>query len=128
MVGQFITKLGIILFIALKIFIFAAFMKNCSFDINFKFICSFDISNLFTCVPFRKTIDISFNSLYQLPPSPLVIEFIEFAMVSVEFSFNSTMYKQTNGIVIISPLGLVLANIFGFYEFVTKVLLDNGNY
>ena len=39
------------------------------------------------------------------------------ATSSVEFSFNNTMYKQTDGVAMGSPLGLALANIFvGYYE------------
>ena len=34
----------------------------------------------------------------------------------VEFSFNNTMYQQTDGIAMISPLGPVLANIFVGYN------------
>ena len=36
---------------------------------------------------------------------------------SVEFSFNDTIYKQTDGVAMGSPLNPALANIFvGYYE------------
>ena len=39
------------------------------------------------------------------------------ATSGVEFSLNKVMYRQTDGVAVGSPLGLVLANIFvGFYE------------
>ena len=41
----------------------------------------------------------------------------------VEFSFNDTMYQQTDGAAMGSPLGLALANIFvGYHE--TKLFLN----
>ena len=39
------------------------------------------------------------------------------ATSSVEFSFNNTMYKQTDGVAMGSSLGPALADIFvGYYE------------
>ena len=35
-----------------------------------------------------------------------------FAKIAVEFSFDGMTYRQINGIVMGSPLGLVLADIF----------------
>ena len=44
------------------------------------------------------------------------------ATSSVEFSFNHTMYRQTDGVVMRSPLDLAVANIFvGYQE--TKLFL-----
>ena len=45
------------------------------------------------------------------------IELMESATSSLEFSFNDTKYKQTEGVAMDSPLGPALANIFvGYHE------------
>ena len=47
----------------------------------------------------------------------MFVELMKSTTSSVEFSFNNTMYKQTDGIAMRSPLGLALANIFvGYFE------------
>ena len=47
----------------------------------------------------------------------MFVELMKSATSSVEFSFNNTMYKQTDRVVMGSPLGVALANIFvGCYE------------
>ena len=50
------------------------------------------------------------------PPIPQAV-FMESATSSVEFSFNDTMYKQTDGVAMGSPLGTALTDIFvGYHE------------
>ena len=45
------------------------------------------------------------------------VELMKSATSSVEFSFNDTMYKKTDGIAMGSPLGSALADTFiGYYE------------
>ena len=34
------------------------------------------------------------------------------AVLNIEFNFNNEMYKQIDGVVMGSPLGTILANIF----------------
>ena len=85
--------------------------------------CSFDVSNLFTNVSLDDTIKICLETLYDqydsqpVIPKDMFVKLMKSATSSVEFSFNNTMYKQTNGIAIGSPFGPALANIFvGYYE------------
>ena len=66
------------------------------------YLCSFDILSLFTNVPPKKTIGICAKALYKDPsftppiPQAVFIELMESATSSVQFSFNDTMYKQTD--------------------------------
>lgn len=70
---------------------------------------------ILTIIPLRETIVIC-NVLYQGHLSPLqilVAVFIKFAIDSVEFSFNSTMYRPIDGV----ARGGFLANIIvGFHD------------
>ena len=96
-------------------FTFAKTIQNLDIDSNV-FTCSFDVSSLFTNVPLDETIKICSYALYdhsdlQLIPKDVLVELMKSVTSSVEFSFNNTMYKQTNGIAMGLSLGLVLANI-----------------
>ena len=52
-----------------------------------------------------------------LIPQAVFIELMESATSFIEFSFNDTMYEQTDRVVMGSPLGPALANIFvGYHE------------
>ena len=52
-----------------------------------------------------------------LEKAVLAIKLMKSATSSVEFSFNSTTYKQTDGAAVGSPLGSALASIFvGYHE------------
>ena len=101
---------------------FAKTMQNLDIDPNV-FMCSFDVSSLLTNLHLDETIKICSNALCDdsdLQPLLLrdvLVELMKSATSLVEFSFNSTMYKQTDGVAMRSPLGPVLAYIFvGYYE------------
>ena len=50
-------------------------------------------------------------------PKDGFVELMKTATSSVEFSFNNTMYKQTDGVAMGSPLVPAMANIFvGYYK------------
>ena len=103
-------------------FTFAKTMQNLDIDPNV-FMSSFDVFSLFTKVPLDETIKIYSEALYDdsdlqpLIPKGVFVELTKTATSSVEFSFNNTMYKQTDGVAMESPLGPALGNIFvGYYE------------
>lgn len=56
----------------------------------------------------------------------IIFKFIEIATMSVEFSFDSMIYMQIDGIAMNSPLGSVTINIFvRFYEQDLYACLEN---
>ena len=85
---------------------------------------AFDMTSLFINVPVDEVISICVDFLYHSPfisvpsfPESVFVELMELATKSVSFSFNDTMYRQVDGILMGFPLGPILANIFvGFYE------------
>ena len=101
---------------------FAETMQNLDIDPNV-FMCTFDVPSLFTNVPLDETIKICSDVLHDdsdLQPlilKDVIVELMNNATSSVEFSFNSTTYKQTDGVAMGSPLWRALANIFvEYYE------------
>ena len=101
-------------------FTFAKTIQNLDVDPNV-FMCSFDVFSLFTNISLDETIKICLDALYDdsdlqpLIPKDVFVELMKSVTSSVEFSFNNTMYKQTDGITMRSPLGPALANIFAGY-------------
>ena len=97
-------------------FTFAKAMPNLDIDPNV-FMYSFDVSSLFTNLPLDETIKICSDTLYgnsnlqPLIPKDVFVELMKSVTSSVEFSFNNTMYKQTDGVALGSPLLPALANI-----------------
>ena len=85
-------------------------MKNLDIDPNV-FMCSFDVFCLFTNVPLDKTIKICCNALYDdsdlqpLIPRDVFVKLMKSTTSSVEFSFNNTRYKRTDGVAMESSLG-----------------------
>ena len=76
------------------------------------------MSSLFTNVSFDETIKICSDAFYDdsdlqpVIPKNLFVKLMKSATSSVEFIFNNTMYKQTDGVALGSPHGPALANIF----------------
>ena len=87
------------------------------------FLCSYDVFSLFTDVLLAETIEICTDALYNdeftPPPFPcaIFVELKQTATSSIEFSFNTIMHWQIDGVDMGFPLGPSLANIFvGKYE------------
>ena len=103
-------------------FAFADIIKTSNLDPSSVFLCSFDISSLFINVSLAETIPICADALYssEHPPAPfprqILVELMEMATSSVEFSFNDIVHRQIDGVAKGSFLGPTLANIFVGYN------------
>ena len=90
-------------------------MQNLDINPN-AFMYSFDVSSLFTNVSLDETIKICLEVLYdnsqQVIPKDMFVELMKSATFSVEFRFNNSMHKQTDGVTMGSPLVPALADIF----------------
>ena len=83
-----------------------------------EFLVSFDVESLFTNIPLTETINIILekafahsNNFHGLDRRSFK-ELLEIAVFDSYFIFNNTLYKQTDGCAMGSPLGPVFANIF----------------
>ena len=96
-------------------------LRDSKFESN-GYMCSYEVVSLFTNVPLRETIDAMalYHNRSITPPDLNETEFVKLMFMvtsGVEFSFDSIMYKQNDGVAMGSPLGPVLANIYvGFCE------------
>ena len=86
-------------------------------DMNCKQMCSFDVSSLFTNVPLLETINFicdhidSLHIDFPLPTSALK-ELLLRCTFNIQFMFNGSLYQQTDGVAMGSPLGPLLSDIF----------------
>ena len=82
-------------------FSFAELIRQFDLKSDQSFLCSFHICSLFTNVPLDETVRICADTLFSgklIPPDfpkAVFIELMQMATSGVEFSFNSTMYRQT---------------------------------
>ena len=96
---------------------FITFTKNVIVPDDYELV-SFDVTSLFTNVPLKETIDIILKKIYVSKEIVTEIqkEDLKKLLISctkeIHFSFNDEMYIQNDGVVMGSPLGPVLANIF----------------
>ena len=103
-------------------FSFAELIRQFDPTSDQSFLCSFDICILFTNIPLDETVQICAETLYSVKfippdfPKAVFIELMQMTTSGVEFSFNSIMYRQNDGIAMGSPLGPVLANMFVGYS------------
>ena len=89
-----------------------------SSKVKSSYMISYDIKSLFTNIPVVEVIEICVKVLYhselkhpQMPES-VCKEMLHMAVLGVEFSFDSKMYKQIDGVAMVMSLGPILANIF----------------
>ena len=83
------------------------------------YMVSLDVTSLFTNVPLQATIQLILekifpndNDLFHNFSKPDFRKFLELAVLDTNFIFNNTVYKQTDGVAMGSPLGPAFANIF----------------
>lgn len=108
-------------------FQFASHIHKLQSSVDIEYLVTFDISCLFTIVPLDETTDICANYLYwgylKLPsfPEKVFVKLMEMATKCVSFSFN-IMYQQINVILMVTPLGPLMINIFICFQ--EKQLFD----
>ena len=79
---------------------------------------SLDVDSLFTNIPLEETIDICANTFFENMEKIEVLSKTEFkellplATKESYFIFNRKLYEQVDGVVMGSPLGPTLTNVF----------------
>ena len=79
---------------------------------------SFDVKSLFTNVPLEESVDIILNKIYDEKkietniPRIIMKDLLNLCTKHVYFTYGGKIYIQLDGVVMGSPLGPVLANIF----------------
>ena len=87
-----------------------------------KFIISNYVCSLFTSISLKETIDIAVNLIFDKYPDLKITrqelkKLFEFATSGTHFLFDGSYYDQIDVVMMGSPLGPVLANLFmGFHE------------
>ncbi|VDQ01712.1 unnamed protein product [Trichobilharzia regenti] len=86
-------------------------------NIKQKVICSTDIESLFTNVPLHETVDficdyIKSNGINLPIPVTYIKDIILMCTENIRSTFQEKAYKQIDGVVMGSPLGPLLADIF----------------
>lgn len=86
-----------------------------------KFMISFDVESLFTNIPLSETIELAVELMTERLDlgitKPQLRKLFVFATKQSHFSFNNSIYDQTDGVAMGSPLAPALANLFlGHHE------------
>ena len=82
------------------------------------FMASLDVESLFTNIPLEETISVCYDSLLSKNAKVNNINRIDFekllsaALQNNFFNFEGKIYKQIDGVAVVSPLGPTLANAF----------------
>ena len=89
---------------------------------NDNFLVWCDVCSLFTSIPLQETIEIAVELIFENNPQLKVTkrelkQLFNFATSVSHFIFNGSFYDQIDGVLMGSPLGPVLANLFmGYHE------------
>ena len=86
-------------------------------NLSRKFFVSYNVTSLFTNIPLQETIHIAIKLIFKHNPNLNITKkelkkLSLFATSQTHFIFNSQFYNQIDGVAIVSPLVLVLTNIF----------------
>ena len=86
-------------------------------NLSRKYIVSYNLTSLFTNISLQETIHIAIKLIFKHNPNLNITKkelkkLSLFATSQTHFIFNSQFYNQIDGVAIVSPLVLVLTNIF----------------